>query len=78
MMDERPWCARCAVCGGSVQLLALAGRTRELRHGIDLPIPEDFEIPTCSQCGEEYMTPEISGPLDQLLEELLARSGVSS
>lgn len=59
--------ARCVECGGEVKLLAQAGRTREFRRGMELPIPAAFEIPTCSKCGEEYMVPEISDELDRIL-----------
>ena len=61
---------RCSECGGAVKLIARSGRTREYRRGVALPIPDDFEIPTCTRCGEEFMTPEISEPLDLLLERV--------
>jgi len=32
-----------------------------------LDIPEDFLIPTCTQCGEELLIPEVTDELDQLL-----------
>jgi transcriptional regulator with XRE-family HTH domain len=58
---------RCPECGGEVRLATRAGRTREFRRGVMLPIPDDFEIPTCSRCGEELMTPEVSDELDAIL-----------
>lgn len=65
---------RCPECGGRVELVARAGRTRELVKGTSLEVPEDVEIPTCTACGEESMTLEISDPLDaRLWEALLAR-----
>ena len=65
---------RCAECGGTVVFLAKPGRTREYRRGVALPIPDAFEIPTCSKCGEEYMIPEVSEELDEILhQEFLAR-----
>jgi transcriptional regulator with XRE-family HTH domain len=65
---------RCSECGGKVQLLAKPGRTREYRRGVVLPIPDDFETPICTSCGEEFMIPEVSERLDALLEEeFLAR-----
>jgi hypothetical protein len=61
---------RCSECGGPVKLTARIGRTREYRRGVALPIPDDFEIPTCTRCGEEFMIPEVSEPLDALLEQV--------
>lgn len=68
---------RCGECGGNVILLNKAGRKREYKHGIFLEIPEDFGIPTCSQCGEESMVPEISDELDKLLDEIYIKKGQS-
>jgi len=58
---------RCGECGGQVELQAKSGRTREFVPGVHLPIPDDFEIPTCVKCEETYMSPEVSGPLDSIL-----------
>ena len=51
-----------------MKLTARSGRVREYRRGVPLPIPDDFEIPTCARCGEEFMIPEVSEPLDALLQ----------
>jgi hypothetical protein len=58
---------RCCECGGKVSLIAKAGRTREVLKGIHVNIPADFGIPTCEDCGDESMVPEVSGPLDFIL-----------
>jgi len=60
----------CCYCGGRVDLLPGKGRTRCLEAGIPLSIPDDFLLPTCRKCGEQYMCVEISGPLDALLARL--------
>lgn len=57
----------CSECSGEILLLAKSGRTREYRRGIILPIPEHIEIPTCNDCGEEFMIPEVSEVLDPIL-----------
>lgn len=57
----------CAECGGNVILMAKPGRTRVLFKGVTVSIPDDFKLFTCSSCGEEYMTPEISEKLDAIL-----------
>lgn len=51
--------------------MAKAGRTREYVRGVHLPVPADFEIPTCDRCGDEFMSPEISEQLDQTMKGLL-------
>jgi transcriptional regulator with XRE-family HTH domain len=44
---------RCPECGkGRVRLVAKLGRKRQHR-GLLLTVPEDFQIPTCDNCGEE-------------------------
>lgn len=58
---------RCGECGGSVLPRARPGRTREFKRGVYLSIPDDFEIPTCVACDEEYMSLDISEPLDAIL-----------
>lgn len=49
---------RCVECGGDVVTVTGAGRTSEFKLGIPLPVPADFEIPTCVHCGEMYLTVE--------------------
>jgi NAD-dependent SIR2 family protein deacetylase len=57
---------RCAECGHEVQLVKRAGRTREYRPGLALPVPDTFEIPTCPSCGEEYFTVELGEALAEV------------
>lgn len=47
---------RCAECGANVREATGPGRRSEYRRGIELPVPDDFAIPTCEECGEEYFT----------------------
>jgi hypothetical protein len=49
---------RCPACGAGVQLVTGPGRTAAYQVDLDLPVPDDFAIPTCSGCGEEYLTAE--------------------
>lgn len=63
---------RCAECGGDVRLTPGIGREREILRRVKLPIPDDVEIPTCVECGDEYMSLEVSEPLDKALFEQLA------
>lgn len=56
----------CAACGGRVKLSAKAGRVREYRRGLALPVPREFRIPTCTECGEEYLSVEQAEELERL------------
>lgn len=58
----------CGECGGDVEMVAKPGRTRDYGKGRILPIPADFELPTCVQCDEEYMDIETSSRLDAILD----------
>lgn len=58
---------QCGQCGNEVRLLSGPGRTYCLVYGVPSPIPDDFEIPTCIQCGNEYMTLKIS---EELIETI--------
>lgn len=62
---------RCPECGGRVELVTRAGRTRELLKGVVVEIPSDVGIPTCTRCGEESMSAEISDKLDAYLAETI-------
>jgi rubredoxin len=66
MIDVSKW--RCPECGFYIKLMGGSGRTRLVKSGFK-DIPADFLIPTCTNCGEEVMTPEISDVLDKLLED---------
>lgn len=46
----------CEDCGGPIEAGIGPGRVHEYRRGLDLPIPDEFVIPTCSKCGERYLS----------------------
>jgi hypothetical protein len=59
----------CARCGGDVVTKTGGGRTMEYRRGCpEMPIPDDFSIPTCAACGETYKSPDAERQLSDLLE----------
>lgn len=60
---------RCAECGGTVELAPPNGRTLEYMRGYQVRIPDDFSIPTCANCGEIYILPEIEEKLYPILEQ---------
>ena len=60
---------KCHECGvGRLALVAKAGRTTPYRNIEALPIPADFEIPTCVHCGAEWYGEDIAKALDAVLE----------
>jgi len=61
---------RCPECGEEVRLSGGVNRTYTLSNCQKVSIPDWFEIPTCTSCGEESYTRKI---IDQL-EELLSRT----
>lgn len=61
---------RCTECGhGTIQMTAKAGRTSPYRDMQEVPIPADFEIPTCDHCGNEWIDEDTAEALDRVLED---------
>ena len=60
---------RCVECGkGIVQPVAAPGR--QARHRtLTLPVPADLEIPTCGNCGTEWIGDSVARKLDAALEK---------
>ncbi len=54
-------------CGGHVALATGPGRTRVYERGVVLPIPDDFPLPTCADCGETFMSIHASESIDAIL-----------
>lgn len=64
--------AICAQCGGPVQSKTGLGRTHEYRPGIALPVPGDFPMLTCAECGETYLNDSEAEHLEQRLQQAYA------
>ncbi len=60
---------RCMECGkGTVRLVAAPGR--QARHRtLTLPVPADLKIPTCDNCGTEWIGDSSARKLDASLEK---------
>ena len=58
----------CLECGGTVRSHTGPGRTQERRRGEMLPIPDDFDVPRCDRCGEEYVRADSEDELSVLQE----------
>jgi len=59
---------RCGECGArAVANLAKVGRTATYRN-MELPIPASVEIPTCGNCGAEWIDAKTAVVLDEVLE----------
>jgi predicted nucleic-acid-binding Zn-ribbon protein len=59
----------CVECGSEVVLSAGIGRTREMQKNEFMNIPEDYLLPTCTVCGEEYFNQEIAEELQKIYED---------
>lgn len=59
----------CTECGGIVELTPPNGRTIEYMRGYEVRIPDEFPIPTCTNCAEIYILPEIEERLYPILEK---------
>jgi hypothetical protein len=56
-------------CGGAIQLLKCPGRSWFYK-GISIKIPDNYAIPTCVGCGDEYLDPPQAESLDNILEQV--------
>lgn len=65
---------RCTWCPGLVTPQKGSGRTRLYKPGLRLPVPDDYEMPTCSGCGETYVSLAESKRLDELQLEMFRRA----
>jgi len=67
---KKLWPATCAVCGtGKIELKRAKGRRTKFRN-VELPVPETVEIPTCTNCGTEWIDAKAAGELDRALQEV--------
>ncbi len=57
---------------------ARAGRTARYRSLAGLPVPDDFEIPTCEQCGSEWVDGATAEAMDTVLERVYRQQLQSS
>ena len=60
---------KCRECGmGTIQPVAKTGRI-EFYKGVPLTLPSHIEIPTCDNCGAEWMNRNVARLVDAALEE---------
>lgn len=63
----------CAECGErAVSPRAVAGRTSPWKQFASLLVPADVQIPTCSNCGAEWIDRKTAAVLDAALERAAA------
>ena len=60
---------KCRECGGTVKLASSPGRMWPYKRLV-LPLPADYESPTCDGCGEEWLDRQRADDLDALLSDL--------
>lgn len=71
MSEYKP--RRCRECGeGMVRPLAKRGRRMAFRNLTGLPVPASLQIPTCDNCGTEYIDPKTAKALDDALQGVYA------
>lgn len=73
---------RCHECGeGEIRPVAKAGR-RSRYKTMELVVPADVKIPTCNNCGSEWMdlatAKAIDGALEKVYREILRRMWAAS
>jgi DNA-binding transcriptional regulator YiaG len=62
------WPVTCADCGvGKIRPATRAGRTSRYKTLV-LEVPADLSIPTCDNCGAEWIDPGTAAALDDALE----------
>lgn len=59
----------CYQCGGLVMSTTAAERTGSYRGQSGFQIPASLAIPTCQNCGAEWLDDEIIGALDEIFEK---------
>jgi hypothetical protein len=65
------WPLECPECGtGKIVPTARPGRTAHFGSVKGLPVPEDFEIPTCGQCGSEWIDAAAAEAMDEVMERV--------
>lgn len=63
----------CAECGErAVSPHAVAGRISPWKQFASLPVPADVQIPTCLNCGAEWIDRKTAAVLDAVLERAAA------
>jgi hypothetical protein len=50
------------------------GRVFTYSKGIDLFLPTDFKVPTCQECGAEFLDDELEEKAKELLRPKLLKS----
>jgi hypothetical protein len=65
---------RCHSCGtGSIRSLARSGRRVRYKTMAALEVPAEVAIPTCDQCGAEWLTESTARVLDAALANVYRR-----
>jgi hypothetical protein len=60
---------RCRECGeGTIRPLAKKGRRMPFRNMTALAVPSTLAIPTCDNCGNEFIDPKTAEAIDEALQ----------
>ena len=63
---------RCHECGGDVRMSTGHDRTFPYTANVALPIPADFEAPTCVRCNAMFLNDETWQRLEPIFNKLFA------
>lgn len=61
---------RCHECGGDVLMSTGTGRSFPYTATVELPIPTDFEAPTCDRCNAMFLNDETWQRLEPIFNKL--------
>lgn len=62
---------RCAACGKGIVLQTAVEGRKTMHHGVQLEIPADVLIPTCTICHEEWWDRKTVEYVDERLDQVL-------
>jgi len=62
----------CFECGGTLELKGGEGRVFTYSKGIDYFLPADFKIPTCLECGAEFLDDELERKANELISKYIS------
>lgn len=63
-----PRLEHCHYCNGPIDYVVGPGRF-EMYRGVQCEVPSDLAIPTCKDCGRQWISDEEIGPLSKSFEE---------
>ena len=63
----------CFECGGTLNLKGGIDRVFVYRKGSEFVLPSDFEIPTCDNCGSDFLDEELENKAKELFRPMFLK-----